>query len=87
MHTKLNPSQIEPIQQAAYCTYVFAACSKEAFYYQSSGGMLFVLDQDGNNIQLGSLNFVDDKPAGSSRNGIPASKYYSELAGIGVGMQ
>lgn len=75
-----------PIQQASFCTNVFAAVSDEAIYYQIEGGKLFALDKKGNNIQIGTMNFVDDKEAGSSRDGIPAPKRYSDIAEIGVGM-
>ena len=55
-------------------------------YYQIEGGKLFALDQKGNNIQIGTMNFVDDKETGSSRDGIPAPKRYSDTVGTGVGM-
>ena len=55
-------------------------------YYQIKGGKLFALDKKGNNIQIGTMNFVDDKETGSSRDGIPAPKRYSDIAGTGVGM-
>ena len=55
-------------------------------YYQIEGGKLFALDKKGNNNQIGTMNFVDDKETGSSRDGIPAPKRYSDTAGTGVGM-
>ena len=85
-HANISEDIVSPIQQASFCTNVFAAVSDEAIYYQIEGGKLFALDKKGNNIQIGTMNFVDDKEAGSSRDGIPAPKRYSDIAEIGVGM-
>ena len=85
-HANISEDIVSPIQQASFCTNVFAAVSDEAMYYQIEGGKLFALDKKGNNIQIGTMNFVDDKEAGSSRDGIPAPKRYSDIAEIGVGM-
>ncbi len=85
-HANISEDIVSPIQQASFCTNVFAAVSDEAIYYQIEGGKLFALDKKGNNIQIGTMNFVDDKEAGSSRDGIPAPKRYSDIAGTGVGM-
>ena len=85
-HANISEDIVSPIQQASFCTNVFAAVSDEAMYYQIKGGKLFALDKKGNNIQIGTMNFVDDKETGSSRDGIPAPKRYSDIAGTGVGM-
>lgn len=85
-HANISEDIVSPIQQASFCRNVFAAVSDEAMYYQIEGGKLFALDKKGNNIQIGTMNFVDDKEAGSSRDGIPAPKRYSDIAGTGVGM-
>lgn len=85
-HANISEDIVSPIQQASFCTNIFAAVSDEAMYYQIEGGKLFALDKKGNNIQIGTMNFVDDKEAGSSRDGIPAPKRYSDIAEIGVGM-
>lgn len=85
-HANISEDIVSPIQQASFCTNIFAAVSDEAMYYQIKGGKLFALDKKGNNIQIGTMNFVDDKEAGSSRDGIPAPKRYSDIAGTGVGM-
>lgn len=85
-HANISEDIVSPIQQASFCTNVFAAVSDEAMYYQIKGGKLFALDKKGNNIQIGTMNFVDDKETGSSRDGIPAPKRYSNIAGTGVGM-
>ncbi|MEE1399862.1 MAG: hypothetical protein UF329_05580 [Bulleidia sp.] len=85
-HANISEDIVSPIQQASFCTNIFAAVSDEAMYYQIEGGKLFALDKKGNNIQIGTMNFVDDKEAGSSRDGIPAPKRYSDIAGTGVGM-
>ena len=85
-HANISEDIVSPIQQASFCTNVFAAVSDEAMYYQIEGGKLFALDKKGNNIQIGTMNFVDDKETGSSRDGIPAPKRYSDIAGTGVGM-
>lgn len=85
-HANISEDIVSPIQQASFCTNIFAAVSDEAMYYQIKGGKLFALDKKGNNIQIGTMNFVDDKETGSSRDGIPAPKRYSDIAGTGVGM-
>ena len=85
-HANISEDIVSPIQQASFCTNIFAAVSDEAMYYQIKGGKLFALDKKGNNIQIGTMNFVDDKETGSSRDGIPAPKRYSDTAGTGVGM-
>ena len=85
-HANISEDIVSPFQQASFCKNVFAAVSDEAMYYQIEGGKLFALDKKGNNIQIGTMNFVDDKEAGSSRDGIPAPKRYSDIAGTGVGM-
>lgn len=85
-HANISEDIVSPFQQASFCKNVFAAVSDEAMYYQIKGGKLFALDKKGNNIQIGTMNFVDDKEAGSSRDGIPAPKRYSDIAEIGVGM-
>ena len=85
-YANISEDIVSPIQQASFCRNVFAAVSDEAMYYQIEGGKLFALDKKGNNIQIGTMNFVDDKEAGSSRDGIPAPKRYSDIAGTGVGM-
>lgn len=85
-HANISEDIVSPIQQASFCTNMFAAVSDEAMYYQIKGGKLFALDKKGNNIQIGTMNFVDDKETGSSRDGIPAPKRYSDIAGTGVGM-
>lgn len=85
-HANISEDIVSPIKQASFCTNVFAAVSDEAMYYQIEGGKLFALDKKGNNIQIGTMNFVDDKETGSSRDGIPAPKRYSDTAGTGVGM-
>ena len=85
-HANISEDIVSPIQQASFCTNVFAAVSDEAMYYQIKGGKLFALDKKGSNIQIGTMNFVDDKETGSSRDGIPAPKRYSDIAGTGVGM-
>lgn len=85
-HANISEDIVSPIQQASFCTNVFAAVSDEAMYYQIEGGKLFALDKKGNYIQIGTMNFVDDKEAGSSRDGIPAPKRYSDIAEIGVGI-
>ena len=85
-HANISEDIVSPFQQASFCKNVFAAVSDEAMYYQIEGGKLFALDKKGNNIQIGTMNFVDDKEAGSSRDGIPAPKRYSDIAEIGVGM-
>ena len=85
-HANISEDIVSPIQQASFCTNVFAAVSDEAMYYQIKGGKLFALDKKGNNIQIGTMNFVDDKETGSSRDGSPAPKRYSDIAGTGVGM-
>lgn len=79
-HANISEDIVSPIQQASFCTNVFAAVSDEAMYYQIEGGKLFALDKKGNNIQIGTMNFVDDKETGSSRDGIPAPKRYSDNA-------
>lgn len=85
-HANISEDIVSPFQQASFCKNVFAAVSDEAMYYQIEGGKLFALDKKGNNIQIGTMNFVDDKETGSSRDGIPAPKRYSDIAGTGVGM-
>ena len=85
-HANISEDIVSPIQQASFCTNIFAAVSDEAMYYQIKGGKLFALDKKGNNIQIGTMNFVDDKETGSSRDGIPAPKRYSDIAGTGVGI-
>ena len=77
-HANISEDIVSPIQQASFCTNIFAAVSDEAMYYQIEGGKLFALDQKGNNIQIGTVNFVDDKETVSSRDGIPAPKRYSD---------
>ena len=78
-HANISEDIVSPIQQASFCTNIFAAVSDEAMYYQIKGGKLFALDKKGNNIQIGTMNFVDDKETGSSRDGIPAPKRYSDI--------
>ena len=85
-HTNISEDAVSPIQQASFCTNVFATVSEDAMYYQIEGGKLFALDRKGNNIQIGTMNFVDDEEVGSSRDGIPAPKRYSDTAETGVGM-
>ena len=85
-HANISEDIVSPIQQSSFSTNIFAAVSDEAMYYQIKGGKLFALDKKGNNIQIGTMNFVDDKETGSSRDGIPAPKRYSDIAGTGVGM-
>ena len=85
-HANISEDIVSPIQQSSFSTNIFAAVSDEAMYYQIEGGKLFALDKKGNNIQIGTMNFVDDKETGSSRDGIPAPKRYSDIAGTGVGM-
>ena len=85
-HANISEDIVSPIQQSSFSTNIFAAVSDEAMYYQIEGGKLFALDKKGNNIQIGTMNFVDDKETGSSRDGIPAPKRYSDTAGTGVGM-
>lgn len=82
----ISDDKVLPIQQASFCTNIFVGVSDDALYYQLLGGKLFALDTQGNNMQIGSMNFVDDKAVGSSRNEIPAPKRYSEISETSVGM-
>ena len=54
-HANISEDIVSPIQQASFCTNIFAAVSDEAMYYQIKGGKLFALDKKGNNIQIGSI--------------------------------
>lgn len=83
----LNADEVIPLSQASYMTNLFTTFSKDAFYYLSSGGVLYAYDNNGTNIEIGSVNFVDDKAVGSTLDDIDSFQRYVDLGMNGQGFQ
>ncbi len=81
----LKEDEVIPLSQASYMTNLYTTFSEDAFYYLTSGGVLFAYDKNGSNIEIGSVNFADDKMIGSSLDGIDTFRRYVDLGMNGQG--
>ena len=81
----LNEDLISPMAQSSYMTNLFTTFSEDSFYYLSNGGVLFAYDKDGTNLEIGSVNYIDDKPVGSTLDGLDSFGNYEDIGMNGEG--
>ena len=81
----LNEDSISPMAQSSYMTNLFTTFSEDSFYYLSNGGVLFAYDKDGTNLEIGSVNYIDDKPVGSTLDGVDSFENYEDIGMNGEG--